>query len=280
MKYVSFLRPGGIPGYGRVTADRVTDLSVAAGSPADLKAAIASGKLATLVNGPTYALSEVELLPVIPNPGKIFCVGHNYETHRRETGRAKADHPSIFTRFSDTLLAHGKAIVRPSVSTDLDYEGELAVIIGKSGRDIAEGDALEYVAGYSCFNDASVRDWQWHTAQFIPGKNFPTTGPFGPWMVTPDEAGDLTDVRVVPRPNGEVLQNQPIGDMIFSIGRIIAYISVFTPLNPGDVIATGTPGGVGAKRNPPVWMKPGDTIEVDIGPIGTLVNQIVQESKA
>ena len=165
----------------------------------------------------------------------------------------------------------------PKVSTQLDFEGELAVIIGKGGRYISEEDAMSHVAGYACFNDASVRDWQWHSRQFTPGKNFPTTGPFGPYMVTPDEAGELSEVNVTTRLNDNIVQQQPIGDMIFPIATVIAYISSFTPLKPGDVIASGTPGGVGAKRTPPLWMKPGDTVTVEIGPMGTLVNTISAE---
>ena len=275
MKYVSFRRPGGQASFGRIDGDSVLDLGDGA---QDLKAAIAGGDLESLPAGPAVALAEVELLPVIPNPGKILCVGHNYETHRQETGRAKVENPSIFIRFADTLVAHGQPIVRPKVSTNLDYEAELAVVIGRGGRAIAEADALDHVAGYACFNDASVRDWQWHTTQFAPGKNFPGTGGFGPWLVTPDEAGDLTDVRVISRLNGKVMQDQPVGDMIFPVARIIAYVSAFTPLSPGDVIATGTPGGVGAKRTPAVWMKAGDTIEIDIGHIGTLANRIIDEA--
>jgi 2-keto-4-pentenoate hydratase/2-oxohepta-3-ene-1,7-dioic acid hydratase in catechol pathway len=274
MKYVSFTRPGGNAAFGRLEGETIYDLSAGA---ADLKAAIRAGNLDTIASGQGYALADVTLLPVIPNPEKIFCVGHNYETHRQETGRAKTEYPSIFVRFANSLGAHKQPIVRPKVSGDLDYEGELAVIIGKSGHYISEEDALSYVAGYACFNDASVRDWQWHTRQFTPGKNFPTTGAFGPYLITPDEAGDLTEVNVTTRLNGEIMQQQPIGDMIFPIARIIAYISTFTTLEPGDVIASGTPGGVGAKRTPPVWMKPGDSVEVDIGPVGTLVNAIVSE---
>jgi 2-keto-4-pentenoate hydratase/2-oxohepta-3-ene-1,7-dioic acid hydratase in catechol pathway len=163
------------------------------------------------------------------------------------------------------------------VSTNLDFEGELAIVIGRGGRAIPEDDAMAHVAGYACFNDASVRDWQWHTTQFTPGKNFPGTGGFGPMLVTPDEAGDLADVHVVTRLNDEVVQDQPIRDLIFPIPKIIAYVSTFTALSPGDVIATGTPGGVGAKRTPPLWMKAGDRIEVSIGPIGTLRNTIAHE---
>lgn len=277
MKYVSFVRPDGQAAFGRLEDATVYDLSAGDNAPTDLKSAIASKTLRELSDGDSYSLSDVTLLPVIPNPAKIFCVGHNYESHRQETGRDKVDNPSIFTRFTDTLIADGQPILRPKVSTDLDYEGELAVIIGQGGRAISQQDALDHVAGYACFNDASVRDWQWHTRQFTPGKNFPTTGPFGPYMITPDEAGDLSEVNVTTRLNGEIMQQQPIKDMIFPVAQIIAYISAFTPLQPGDVIVSGTPGGVGAKRTPPVWMKPGDKIEVDIGPVGTLTNIIEDE---
>ena len=274
MKYVSFSRKDGSNGFGRLDGDTIYDLSAAA---SDLKSAISDNTLSSLTDGEKLSLADVTLQPVVPNPGKIFCVGHNYESHRQETGRAPTDYPSIFVRFADSLSAHNQPIKMPRVSTDLDFEGELAVIIGKGGRYIAEQDAMSHVAGYACFNDASVRDWQWHSRQFTPGKNFPTTGPFGPYMVTPDEAGDLSEVMVTTRLNDSIVQQQPIGDMIFPIATIIAYISSFTPLQPGDVIASGTPGGVGAKRTPPLWMKPGDTVEVEIGPMGTLTNTIEAE---
>ena len=277
MKFASFRRPDGSTSFGRVEGDRLVDL----GTPdhADLKAAIAADALTRLIGGgDSFALADVVLLPLVPDPGKILCVGHNYESHRQETGRAKVTNPSIFTRWADTLIAHGQPIMRPRLSTDLDFEGELAVVIGRGGRGIAEENALAHVAGYACFNDASVRDWQWHTTQFTPGKNFPGTGALGPWLVTPDEAGDLADVRVTTRVNGTVMQDQPIRDMIFPIARIIAYVSAFTPLSPGDVIATGTPGGVGAKRTPPMWLKAGDRVEVAIGPIGTLSNTVIDEA--
>lgn len=277
MRYVSFRRSDGMPSFGRLDGDTVIDL--ATGAVPDLKAALVAGALDPLADGARHSLADVVLLPVVPNPGKILCVGHNYESHRQETGRAKVDNPSIFTRFADTLVAAGEPIVRPRVSTNLDYEGELAIVIGCGGRAIAEADALAHVVGYACFNDASVRDWQWHTTQFTPGKNFPGTGGFGPWLVTRDEAGELADVHVVTRLNGEVVQDQPVRDMIFPIARIVAYVSAFTALSPGDVIATGTPGGVGAKRTPPLWMKPGDRVEVDIGPVGTLSNPIVDEAE-
>jgi 2-keto-4-pentenoate hydratase/2-oxohepta-3-ene-1,7-dioic acid hydratase in catechol pathway len=277
MKYVSFLRTDGQASYGRVLGEGIADLRAAPAAPADLKSAIAEGTLATLSSAVRYPLAAVTLLPPLTNPGKIFCIGHNYESHRQETGRAKVEHPSVFLRFADTLLAHGQPIVRPRVSEHLDFEGELALVIGKAGRRIAETDALSHVFGYACFNEASIRDWQWHTSQFTPGKNFPATGAFGPWLVTPDVIADLASLRVTTRLNGQVVQDQPIGDMIFPIPRLIAYVSAFTPLAPGDVIVTGTPGGVGAKRTPPLWMKPGDVVEVEIGPMGVLQNSIVEE---
>lgn len=274
MKYVSFTHADGTAGFGRLNGEQIEVLSNQA---ADLKSAISEGSLGTLSSDETIAIESVTLAPVIPNPGKVFCVGHNYETHRKETGRAPTDYPSIFVRFADSLNAHDHPIIMPKVSTDLDFEGELAVIIGKGGRYISEDDAMSHVAGYASFNDASVRDWQWHSRQFTPGKNFPTTGPFGPYMVSTDEAGDLSEINVTTRLNDEIVQQQPIGDMIFPIATVIAYISSFTPLQPGDVIASGTPGGVGAKRTPPLWMKPGDTISVEIGPMGVLSNTIVAE---
>jgi 2-keto-4-pentenoate hydratase/2-oxohepta-3-ene-1,7-dioic acid hydratase in catechol pathway len=274
MHFVSFERDG-ITSWGRLEGDSVVDLSTIA---PDLKSAIAAGHLSASADGPRFARERVRLLPVIPNPSKILCVGHNYEDHRVETGRAATEFPSIFTRFSDTLVGADAPIVRPRVSTDLDYEAELAVVIGKGGRNIAEADAMDHVAGYSCFNDASIRDWQWHTRQFIPGKNFPGTGAFGPALVTPDEVTDLQSVMVESYLNGERMQRATLDHMLFPIPVIIAYVSQFTPLSPGDVIATGTPGGVGAKRGPPVWMKAGDEIEVRVSGIGSLRNRIVDEA--
>lgn len=276
MRFISFSNAGR-SGWGRVEGDIVTDLT-SADAPT-LKAAIAGGPLARFAAaaGAQLARGDVALLPVIPDPDKILCVGHNYEDHRQETGRAKVDNPSIFIRFADTLVGANDPIVRPRVSTSLDYEAELAVVIGTGGRAIAEQDAMAHVAGFACFNDASVRDWQWHTSQFAPGKNFPSTAPFGPELVTPDEIADLASASVVSRLNGTVMQEATVADMIFSIPRIIAYVSTFTRLSPGDVIATGTPGGVGAKRQPPVWMKAGDVIEVAVSGIGTLRSAIVDE---
>ena len=277
MRYVSFLRPDGRAAFGSIAGQEVIDLASRSATPANLKTAIALDMLHKLESGPRYRLADLKLLPVIPAPGKILCVGLNYETHRKETGRAEALHPAIFTRFADSLVAHGQPILKPRASEELDYEGELAIVIGKAGRAIRREAALEHIAGYSCFNDASIRDWQRHNIQFTPGKNFPSTGAFGPALVTPDEIGDPRKLRVTTRLNGVVVQDQPVADMIWPIEEIIEYISAFTPLAAGDVIATGTPGGVGSKRTPPLWMKPGDQVEVDIGAVGKLVNSVGSE---
>jgi 2-keto-4-pentenoate hydratase/2-oxohepta-3-ene-1,7-dioic acid hydratase in catechol pathway len=250
---------------------------------ADLKAVLESDALAGFAeacaaSGKRVRLDEVTLLPVITNPGKILCVGHNYEEHRQETGRAKTAHPSLFVRFADTLIGHDAPIVRPPVSTSLDFEGELAVVIGRAGFRTPPEQALDLIAGYSCFNDGSVRDWQWHTQQFTPGKNFSSTGGFGPALVTPDEVGALDDLTIQTRLNGDVVQSSTLGHMIFPVAEIIAYVTSFTRLSPGDVIATGTPGGVGAKRQPPVWLKPGDVVEVEIAKVGVLRNGVADEA--
>jgi 2-keto-4-pentenoate hydratase/2-oxohepta-3-ene-1,7-dioic acid hydratase in catechol pathway len=254
--------------------------AVLAGQYADLKAAVTeglAGVAGAAIAADAFPLSEIEWLPVIPNPDKILCVGLNYEMHRKETGRSEVENPTIFARYSNSQTGHLKPIIRPKVSTDLDYEGELAVIIGKPGRYISRASALEHVAGFACYNDGSIRDFQRHTHQFTPGKNFPDTGAFGPWMMTPDELGPLDDLRIQTRLNGEVVQDATFGQMIFDIARQIEYCSSFTRLEAGDVIASGTPGGVGAKRTPPLWMKPGDIVEVEIDRLGVLRNPIVDE---
>jgi 2-keto-4-pentenoate hydratase/2-oxohepta-3-ene-1,7-dioic acid hydratase in catechol pathway len=224
-----------------------------------------------------YPLAEISWLPVIPDPDKIICIGLNYETHRKETGRAEVENPTVFTRFANSQTAHLSPIIRPRVSRDLDFEGELAIIIGKPGRYIARSDAWGHVAGYACYNDGSVRDFQRHTHQFTPGKNFPDTGAFGPWMVTADEFGRPGSRWLRTRVNGQVVQEARFDQMIFDIPRMIEYCSTFTRLEPGDVIATGTPGGVGAKRIPPLWLKPGDTVEVEIDDLGILRNGVADE---
>lgn len=249
---------------------------------ADLKAAVTaglSGVAEARAAAATVALADVVFLPVIPNPDKIMCVGLNYEMHRQETGRTEVENPTIFARYANSQTGHLAPIIRPKVSSELDFEGELAVIIGTGGRYISRADAMRHVAGYACYNDGSIRDFQRHTHQFTPGKNFPDTGAFGPWMMTPDELGDLAKLRLQTRLNGEVVQDALIEQMIFDIPRQIEYCSTFTRLEPGDVIVTGTPGGVGAKRKPPLWMKPGDVVEVEVERLGILRNPVVAEAE-
>jgi 2-keto-4-pentenoate hydratase/2-oxohepta-3-ene-1,7-dioic acid hydratase in catechol pathway len=279
MKLISFLNQG-VASYGVVQGDDVLDLTPILGAQApDLKtfiakALFASATQALQTNKPNLKLSQLQLLPVIPNPDKIFCVGLNYGEHVKETGREVTETPVIFLRLADSQVAHGQDILRPPESHRLDYEAEIAIIIGKGGRRIAEKDAWDHIAGYSCYNDGSVRDWQVATSQWIPGKNFYKTGGFGPWMVTSDEIAPGQVMRLQTVLNGQVLQDTTTDKMIHSIPRQIAYISTFMPLSPGDVIVTGTPGGVGNKRNPQIFMKPGDVCEIVVDAIGTLRNGI------
>jgi 2-keto-4-pentenoate hydratase/2-oxohepta-3-ene-1,7-dioic acid hydratase in catechol pathway len=282
MKLASF-QNAGVDTWGIVEKDEVIDVgSVLSARFPDLKSLIKSAAyeaaLDAAKSAPRLPFAGLAWLPVIPNPDKILCVGLNYEMHRKETGRAEVSHPTIFGRFANTQTAHLKNILRPRVSTNLDFEGELALVVGKAGRYIPRAEALNHIAGYACYNDGSIRDWQHHTHQFTPGKNFPETGAFGPWMMTPDELGPLEARHIRTRLNDEVVQEAALGDMIFDLPTILEYCSSFTRLECGDVIATGTPGGVGVKRTPPLWMKPGDVVEVEIEGLGTLRNGIAQES--
>lgn len=282
MRLISFERHGRA-GFGAVVDGGVVDLSVALGGRyADLKALLAADALdaardAAQSRAADFRLEGLTLLPVIPNPGKVWCCGLNYGEHVKETNREVTEQPSFFLRFADSQVGHGQPIVRPPESTQLDYEAEIAVVIGRGGRRIAEADAARHVAGYACYNDGSVRDWQRHTTQWAPGKNFWRTGGFGPWMVTADEIPFGSVMTLTTRLNGVELQRATTEMMIHSIARQIAYVSTVAPLEPGDVIVTGTPGGVGARRTPPVWMKAGDVCEIDVDRIGVLRNPIVDE---
>jgi 2-keto-4-pentenoate hydratase/2-oxohepta-3-ene-1,7-dioic acid hydratase in catechol pathway len=245
----------------------------------DLKSVIAANKLdecEALIHqsGKGVNASQAHLLPVIPNPSKIFCIGLNYKTHVAETKRADSEYPAIFTRFADSLTAHNAPLPRPKETQRFDFEGELAVIIGQGGRHITQAQALDHIAGYACFNDGTARDWQRHTHQWIPGKNFPLTGPLGPFMATRKEIPDVNQLTLESRLNGEVMQHASVADLIYTLPVIIEYLSGFTNLSPGDVIATGTPGGVGDRREPPVYMKAGDVIEIEITGLGTLRNVV------
>lgn len=226
-------------------------------------------------NSQHVSLESVELLPPIPDSEKIICVGLNYHDHREETGHAPTTKPTLFSRFSDSQCAHGKPILLPECSSELDFEAELAAIIGQPvERHVEEATALTHVAGYSCYNDGSIRDWQTHSTQFLPGKNFKNTGGFGPCLVTKNEIPDPQNLMIECRLNGETVQKANTSQMIHSLAQIISYISQFTTLNSGDVIVSGTPGGVGFARKPPLFMKVGDLVEVEIEYVGLLKNQI------
>jgi acylpyruvate hydrolase len=254
--------------------------------PGDLGILIAAGDaaLATaanrLLNGPEIALENVELLPPLPSPGKILCVGLNYTEHSRESGFEPPSYPTIFARFASSLIGHGAPIIRPRVSDQLDYEGELVAVIGRGGRNIAVADALEHVAGYSIFNDASVRDYQLKTPQWTIGKNFDATGAFGPLFVTADALPPgCRGLRLQTRLNGKVVQSAPIDDLIFDVATLVSLLSEAMTLAPGDIIVTGTPSGVGLARTPPLWMRPGDVCEVEVESIGILRNPIADEPR-
>lgn len=229
-------------------------------------------------DGPAIDPSRMRAMPVVPAPEKILCVGVNYVAHRVETGRSESLYPTLFTRFASTLTPHGAAIVRPRASTQLDFEGEMAVVIGRRGRHVPPERALEHVGGYTCFNDASLRDWQRHTTQFTPGKNFVATGGIGPWVTTADELPDPARSEVSLAVNGVEMQRSTTDLLIFDVPALIAYISTFTELAPGDVIATGTPGGVGWKRDPQVFLRAGDVVEVTVRGVGTLRNSVEDEA--
>jgi 2-keto-4-pentenoate hydratase/2-oxohepta-3-ene-1,7-dioic acid hydratase in catechol pathway len=278
MKLLSFAHQGK-DYFGAVSGDGIVTLNDKIGQP-NLRAALAAGAMdamrkAAKESKPDLELADIKFLPVIPNPNKILCAGVNYRAHAAEVGRELPKQPSMFVRFTDTLIGHDGEMIRPSVSDHFDFEGELALVIGKAGRHITAERALDHVAGYTCFVDGSVRDYQKFSV--TSGKNFPGTGPLGPWLVTPDEIPDPSKLTLTTRLNGTQVQHSPTDLLIYAIPQIIAFCSDFTALAPGDVIATGTPEGVGHGRTPPLWMKAGDTLEVEITGIGTLRARIVDE---
>jgi 2-keto-4-pentenoate hydratase/2-oxohepta-3-ene-1,7-dioic acid hydratase in catechol pathway len=280
MKLLSFTADGK-DYFGAASGDGVITLNDKIGQP-DLRSALAAGAMAAMQQAakgakPDRKLGEIRFLPVIPRPNKILCAGINYRSHAAETGRELPKQPSMFIRFTDTLVGHDGELVRPTVSDNFDFEGELAVVIGKAARHIKAERALDHVAGYTCFVDGSVRDYQKFSV--TSGKNFPGTGPLGPWLVTTDEIHDPSQLTLTTRLNGAQVQHSPTDLLIYSIPQIIAFCSDFTALSPGDVIATGTPEGVGHGRKPPLWMKPGDTLEVEISRIGTLRARVTDERR-
>lgn len=279
MKFLSY-RSRGVDSWGVMVGDAVVDLGstqlptlLAALQESDPQE-VAGRESAAASRVP---LADIELLPPIVAPGKVICVGLNYATHVDEMDRELPEYPVLFSRFNDTLVASSHALVKPVASEQLDFEGELAVVIGKGGRHIPATAAMEHVFGFSVFNDASVRDYQWHTHQWMPGKNFPGTGGFGPWIVPRADIPDLDALTLTTRVNGKAVQHTTIGAMLTRVPELLAYISQFTELSPGDVIATGTPSGVGARHVPPLWLKPGDVVEVEVSRIGVLVNEVVAE---
>jgi 2-keto-4-pentenoate hydratase/2-oxohepta-3-ene-1,7-dioic acid hydratase in catechol pathway len=278
MKLATFKTSKGAS-YGVVVDKGIVDLGKRLGNRyPDLKALIAGngfGEAAKLLSEKAdFRTEEISWLPVIPNPDKIVCVGLNYQDHVVETGRDNTEQPAIFLRVPESQVGHGQPIIRPRESTHMDFEAEIAVIIGAPGRRISQENAWKHIAGYSCYNDGSVRDWQRHTIQWTAGKNFAQTGGFGPWMVTADEIPPNTKMTLSCRLNGERMQHATTEQMIFKIPKIIEYVSTWTTLLPGDVLVTGTPGGVGARRTPQLWMKPGDKVEIEIDKVGILENTI------
>jgi 2-keto-4-pentenoate hydratase/2-oxohepta-3-ene-1,7-dioic acid hydratase in catechol pathway len=282
MRLLSFQRAGRAS-FGIAADDGVIDAGARLGGKfATLREVLAGGALGALRDmqgsAPDFALESVEFLPPIPDAAaKILCVGVNYLPHIAEMGRERPEYPVLFVRFADSLVGHGEPLIRPRVSTKYDYEGELAVVIGRRARHVRKTEALDCVAGYACFNDGSVRDFQRHGPQWTAGKNFHHSGSFGPWLVTSDEQPDPARFHLTTRLNGKVVQDESVGNLCFDVPALIEYCSTWAQLEPGDVIVTGTPGGVGAGRTPPLWLEPGDTVEVEISGVGTLRNRVSEE---
>ena len=247
---------------------------------ADLAAALADGRAAALRDpeaGPELAAATYRWLPPIPAPRRILCTGFNFRSHAAESTREVAAHPTFFVRFPTSFVGHEQPIVRPPESVTLDWEGEIALVIGRRGRRIPQGAALDHVAGYVPLGDNSVREFQLHSTQATAGKNFDATGSWGPWIVTSDEIGDPARLELRTRLNGEEVQAACLADLVFSVEEIVAYVSSFTTLEPGDVIALGTPEGIGFRREPPVYLRPGDRLEVEMVGHLRLVNHVVDE---
>jgi 2-keto-4-pentenoate hydratase/2-oxohepta-3-ene-1,7-dioic acid hydratase in catechol pathway len=282
MRLASFQTADGRRSFGSVNPDgSIVDLATAEVS--GLRRALAEWGLAGLRERAAHASRIVPAgtfawLPPVTDPDKILCVGLNYSLHAQEAGMAIPKYPSTFVRFPGSQVGHGRPTVAPAASEQYDYEAELAVVIGAEARDIDAADALSVVAGYACFAENSVRDFQRHAAQATPGKNFESSGAFGPWITTADEVPDPQALEVIGRVNGEVVQHDSTARMIFTVAQIIAYTSSYTRLLPGDVIATGTPAGVGTARKPPLWLRAGDVFEVEIPGVGLLSNPVIAQA--
>ncbi len=268
---------------GVVVGDELADLT--AGHPdavSILEAATGSGRArleGLVADAPRLPLREVELLPPVPEPRRILCVGTNYADHVAESDRVteRPDHPLIFSRYPSSLVGHGQPLHRPPESTAFDYEGEVAIVIGRTTRRASRAAALDAIGGYSCFMDGTIRDWQRHTSQFLPGKTFERSGSWGPWITTADEIDDPTAITLRTTLDGEQVQSATTSQLIFDLVDIVTYCSTFTTLEPGDVIATGTPGGVGYARDPQLWLTPGSEIVVEVSGVGRLSNPIIDE---
>lgn len=281
MRLVNFVCDG-TRRFGAIADAGVVDLSLrwssltealAAASLSDIEKASRDGEKVCPV-------SEIEFRPLVSGNEKIICVGLNFRSHADEAGLNLPEKPAIFVRFPDSVVAHEAPIVRPSVSERYDFEGEVAVVIAHRAWHVPERDALSYVAGYTGFGEHSIRDWQMHSRQATPGKNFRHSGSMGPWLVTTDELPDPSALSISTRLNGVTMQSDTLSNMIFSVAELIAYITTFTVLDPGDVVVTGTPAGVGFTRKPPVFLKPGDVVEIEVSGIGILRNTVVDEETA
>jgi 2-keto-4-pentenoate hydratase/2-oxohepta-3-ene-1,7-dioic acid hydratase in catechol pathway len=266
-------------GFGAVEDGHVIDLSAL--FPGSILRGLLSDPdqlLAAKARGERVPLDEIEWLPPIVDPGRIFCVGRNFKRAMESLGLERPAFPILFTRFASSQVGHEQAIVRPTVSSQFDYEGELCVVVGQAGRHISEAAALDHVAGYTCYNDGSVRDYQRHTSQDTPGKNFWRSGAVGPWIVTKDEIPDPSQLSLTTTLNGETVQADDLDDLLFTVPHVLAYLSRIAPLEPGDLIALGTPLGSAINRTPQRWLQAGDEVSVTIDRIGTLTNRVVDEA--
>ncbi len=281
MKLTSFIRDK-TSGYGVVTEDGIIDLSSSIEGASDIKSLLETNSMARAADyasgrSADFPVDEITFLPLIPNATKVICVAVNYLAHAREAGRTIGDCPVLFHRHAQTQVGHQQPLRVPKASEQLDFEGEIAVVIGKGGAHIQPEDALDHVAGYACYNEGSVRDWQFHVHQYSMGKNFNATGGFGPWLVTTDDIPDPDALTVTTRLNGEQMQFGEFNDVAFNIPTLISYVSRALPWCAGDVIVTGTPGGVGFKRTPPIFLTEGDVVEVEVNLVGTLINPVANE---
>lgn len=286
MKYVSFTTPTGGASWGVSIDGTVYDLGPTGAGIADsIRQLVADGRLGsidetTAIAAPSYLESDVAFLPPIGDSNKVICIGVNYRSHQEETGKTNQKAPTVFIRFADSQMGHGAPALMPGSTTQYDYEGEMALVIGKDAYRVKAADAWDYVAGYGVYNDFSVRDWQLASTQWTPGKNFPGTGAFGPYLVPAGDVGDVDRLQLETRVNGDVRQSAKVADLHFSIPEIIEYVTAFTSLAAGDVIVTGTPGGVGLFIEPKGsgFLKAGDVVEVEITDLGVLRNRVVLDA--